>query len=149
MSERENSIAEVLDHVINKVLFLRKKRLFQFKGVKLYPSEVHLMLLVGEKGTTNATRVAERLGVTKGAVSQTLSRLDQKGVLSKTKDPYNKNELTLSFTPFGEKAFQHCAKAAGEIRARHARYLASFTKHEQAVIRRFLAGLADSLDTIK
>lgn len=37
-----------LESVVNKILFLKKKRLFQFRGVEFFPAEVHLMLVIGE-----------------------------------------------------------------------------------------------------
>ena len=56
------------------------------------------MIAISESRATNATKIADELGVTKGAVSQTLTRLEKKGVLVKTKDASNKNELSLQFT---------------------------------------------------
>jgi DNA-binding MarR family transcriptional regulator len=73
MKTTNKTVIHHLQRVINKILFLKKKNLFQFQGVKFYPSEVHVMLVIEEKRATNATRMAEQLGVTKGAVSQTLT----------------------------------------------------------------------------
>jgi DNA-binding MarR family transcriptional regulator len=55
------------------------------------------------------------LQLTKGAVSQTISRLCKKGVLQKTKDPFQKNELTLCLTPLGQKALELCAESQQEF----------------------------------
>ena len=149
METTSETVIDLLGRVINKILFLKKKDLFQFQGVKFYPSEVHVMLVIEEKSATNATRMAERLGVTKGAVSQTLTRLEMKGVLIKTKDPYNKNELTLTFTPFGVEAFKHySARVADNIRKHH-QYLEQFTENEKAAIQRFLIDVDTVLDEME
>ena len=79
MNTMNEMIKGQLQRVINKILFMKKKSLFLFQGVELYPSEVHLMLLIKGERATNATKMAAQLGVTKGAVSQTLSRLEKKG----------------------------------------------------------------------
>lgn len=54
------------------------------EGEKLYSSEIHLLLHIGESAENrrNATRIGEAFGITKGAVSQTLSRLVHKGLLA-------------------------------------------------------------------
>lgn len=149
MKATNETVIDLLGRVINKILFLKKKDLFQFQGVKFYPSEVHVMLVIEEKSATNATRMAEQLGVTKGAVSQTLTRLEKKGVLTKTKDPYNKNELTLTFTPFGAEAFRYySARVADNIRKHH-HYLEQFTEHEKMAIQQFLIDVDKVLDEME
>jgi len=137
-----------LQRVINKILFLKKKSLFLFQGVELYPSEVHLMLLIKEESATNATKMAAQLGVTKGAVSQTLSRLEKKGVLNKTKDAYNKNELTLTFTAFGTEALEFYSARSADLSKRHDRYLEDFTHDEKKTIQRFLIEVEHVYDEI-
>lgn len=138
MQSTNETVLMHLDRLVNKLLFLKKKPFFQFQGVKFYPSEIHLLLVVREKTATNATAIAKELGVTKGAVSQTLSRLEKKGVLTKTKDPYHKNELTLTFTPFGSSVFRHYGTHAAKLLKMHQRYLDHFSDEEKAVVQRFL-----------
>jgi DNA-binding MarR family transcriptional regulator len=67
---------------------------------------IHLILVMSEQ-PTNATQMAQALHVTKGAVSQTISRLKKKGIIKKDKDPYLKNELTLMFTPTTQNQCDH------------------------------------------
>ncbi|MDH3890483.1 MAG: MarR family transcriptional regulator [candidate division Zixibacteria bacterium] len=142
-------VIEELHKVINKILFLKKKSLFQYRGVRFFPSEIHLMLVIRDKTATNATRIAEQLGVTKGAVSQTLSRLEKKGVLLKSKDPYNKNELTLTFTPAGTKALEHYRRSTADLLRQHERIIKSFTLKERAIIQRFLVRLGNTFDEVE
>jgi DNA-binding MarR family transcriptional regulator len=149
MKTTSKMVIEQLDRVINKILFLKKKSLFQFKGVKFFPSEIHLMLVIKEGTGTNATRIARELGVTKGAVSQTLSRLEKKGVLRKAKDPYKKNELTLTFTAFGARAFAHYSALAAEIGRKRQQALAGFAEAEKAAVRRFLLKVEGVLDEVE
>jgi DNA-binding MarR family transcriptional regulator len=149
MGKQDDRVIEDLQRVINKILFLKRKSLVQFGNVGFYPAEIHLMLIIRDKTSTNATRIAEQLGVTKGAVSQTLSRLERKGVLTKSKDPANKNELTLSFTPFGARALTHYRRTASDLISKHRRVIERFTAKEQATISRFLAQVGDAFDEVE
>ena len=134
--------------VINKTIFKEKKKIFKVKGVSLYPSEVHLMLVIKNDIDTNATKIAKQLELTKGAVSQTLLRLEKKGIILKTKDPYNKNELTLSLTEFGEEAYELCQSSQASFIAAHAGYLAKRNSREKEVILNFLLHMEKAIDEI-
>jgi DNA-binding MarR family transcriptional regulator len=131
-------IAQQLIRVINSLIFTEKKKIIRIKGVSLHPSEVHLMLAVTSGINTNATWIAKQLGLTKGAVSQTISRLCKKGVLQKTKDPFQKNELTLCLTPLGQKALELCAKSQQEFLNKQAGYLDGLAGRDKKVILDFL-----------
>ena len=92
---------------------------------------------------TNATQMAEVLGITKGAVSQTIARLEKKGILQKEKDPLNKNELTLSFTPLGKEIFNKYQKLKSEAFRKYINMLSSYSENEFDVIDRFLTQLEE------
>lgn len=137
-----------LRRVVNQLLFLKKKRMFAFEGVDLFPSEVHLMLVIRDRVATNATRIAEELGVTKGAVSQSLSRLERKGVVRKSRDPENKNELTLTFTPFGRRALEHYRERTRGVFDPARVLLESYTDGERRAVETFLAEVERGLGKI-
>jgi DNA-binding MarR family transcriptional regulator len=148
METTPESVMERLQRVINMILFLGKKRVFRFKSVDFFPSEVHLMMVIREGTSTNATRMAEELAVTKGAVSQSLTRLEKKGVLLKTKDPSRKNELTLSFTPFGTRALEHHQRHTAGLFAGPRSYLNRLSVKERRAIQGFLAELEGAFDEV-
>lgn len=141
MNISNEKVIEKLLGVINKFIFLKKERLFTFGGVDFYPSEIHLMLAIKDGCSENATRIAEKLGITKGAVWQTLKRLEKKSVILKTKDPYNKNELRLTFTKFGNDALKHYKGVKKNLELIHDNYLKKYSEKEKYVIYRFLEDL--------
>lgn len=145
----ETDIPTQVFRLINKIIFLEKKNIFEFEGVKLFPSEIHLMMMVAETDSTNATRMAERLGISKSAVSQTVSRLEKKQILRKDKDPYNKNEMTLVFTGFGEKAMAGYREKQMTAMAGPREELARLSEHDRAVIRHFLSSLETMFDRLR
>ncbi len=139
-----SQIAEQVLRVVNAVLFAEKKRVFEFKGARLYPSEVHLLLVIRNELNTNATQIARKLGVTKGAVSQTLSRLEKKGIVLKAKDPANKNELTLSLTRLGREACAHCQRVQDAFLTAHTKYLRKLDADDKAAVLGFLRHMEQS-----
>jgi DNA-binding MarR family transcriptional regulator len=113
--------------VIQQAIFFEKRSRIEARGVQLHPSE-----------GTNATRMAERLGITKGAVSQTLTRLERKKLLKKRRDPQAKNELTLLLTPLGSKAARKSQGIQTALQRRFDAYLASVSGAERKAIGGFL-----------
>ena len=61
--------------MVDRILQIEKRKHIETEGVELYPSEIHLMLHVADEQATNLTRIAERLGITKGALSQKTAKL--------------------------------------------------------------------------
>ena len=108
MKRREHeALVSRIRATIDRILALEKARVFEVDGRRIHPSEAHLMLLLNREPSLNAKGLAARLGLTKGAVSQTLARLERKGLLTKTRDPDRRNELVIEFTDVGREA---CAR---------------------------------------
>jgi DNA-binding MarR family transcriptional regulator len=68
-------------------------------------SEIHLIEVVGQNEGLSVTALAERLGITKGAVSQTLKRLAGKEIVVKETDPSNASRVIVNLTTKGKVAF--------------------------------------------
>ena len=141
----DREIALKIRSIFDRILFLEKSIAFHFEGIKLYPSEIHAILHIhkSEGEARNATMIAENIGVTKGAISQTLSRLEKKGIVTKVKDPYNKNELVLSFTAKGEKALGYILALHKKFQERHNTALAEFLDRDKEIIMRYLSKLEE------
>jgi DNA-binding MarR family transcriptional regulator len=71
----------------------------------LYRSEIFLLELIGDQEGIGVTDAANLLGITKGAVSQTLKKLDAKGLMEKRSDPINSLKACLYLTNKGKSAF--------------------------------------------
>ncbi len=65
MAPKTDKINRKLARFIDKIVFLGKKNIFEFKGLKLFPSEIHLILIMNET-PTNATQMAPDAGRDKG-----------------------------------------------------------------------------------
>lgn len=73
-------------------------------GAALYPAEVHTLQCVGDHPGLNLTALAQRQGVTKGAASQMVKKLEAKGLLTKATSKGNDKETVLALTSTGAKA---------------------------------------------
>lgn len=74
---------------------------------ELFMVEVHLLNLIGEDNKINVTRLSRKTNRTKGAVSQIIDKLVTKGLVNKSKNPYNNREVKLELTEKGKKVFHY------------------------------------------
>lgn len=75
-------------------------------GDLLYPSEMHTIEALGSNKGNTVTELCASFGVTKGAVSQTISKLESKGYVKKTRSKEYPREVDLSLTQKGEAVFE-------------------------------------------
>lgn len=102
--------------------------------LRLYPSEIHLLQVIREKSDLSAGDMARKLGLTNGAVSQTLNRLEKKGVINKIKDPALKNKVTATLTETGSTALQRFEEGREAAMKAFSSYLAGLSERERTVI---------------
>jgi DNA-binding MarR family transcriptional regulator len=101
------------------------------------------MQVISEYPDANAGEMAQRLGVSNGAVSQTLARLERKGVIKKFKDPSLKNRVTASFTASGKEAMERFEAEQASSRESFSNYLNGLSKTEREVIGSFLSRIEE------
>jgi DNA-binding MarR family transcriptional regulator len=68
-------------------------------------SEIHLVEVIGQNEGLSVTDMAKRLGITKGAISQTLKKLEEKGLVIKEVDPTNTSRVTVSLSTKGKVGY--------------------------------------------
>jgi DNA-binding MarR family transcriptional regulator len=71
-------------------------------GDLLYLTEIHTITVVAANKEINMTRLAEIMGVTKGAISQTIRKLVNKNLIIKQNSGKNKREYNLSLSERGK-----------------------------------------------
>ncbi len=84
----------------------RKPREFGTKH-KLYQSEIHFIEAVEPGDGMNASQVAKKLGITKGAVTQIADKLVKKGLVEKYKREGNKKEVYIKLKSDGVIAYEN------------------------------------------
>lgn len=73
-------------------------------GVLLFPAEVHTLSAVYQNPQSNMTEIAALLRVTKGAVSQMISKMEAKGLVKKMFAPGSEKQRILRVTEKGMMA---------------------------------------------
>lgn len=146
MNASENTpLIRQVSSLLNTVLNLEKSRTFEVRGQRVYPSEVHLLLLLAERPQANATELAGSLGLTKGAISQTLTRLEKKGLVLKTRDTARKNALNVEFTKLGVEITEYFQEKTTIMQKRVEEYCDTLAEDDREVIERFLEHLNETL----
>ncbi len=84
-------------------------------GFELYPSEIHMVVLISDHPGINITMIAAKLGITKGAVSQMIKKLEDKGLVQRYKSPDNRKEVMVRLTDSGRIANQNHGKDKKEF----------------------------------
>jgi DNA-binding MarR family transcriptional regulator len=74
-------------------------------GDLLFPSEIHTMDVIGDNPGINITELAEKLGVSKSAISQIVNKLERKKFVRRYKEQDNGKEVLLQLMQKGQLAF--------------------------------------------
>jgi len=107
------------------------------------------MQALKETPDLNAGQMAQRMGISNGAVSQTLARLERKSIIIKTKDPALKNELAVTFTESGKAAIQGFEREQASAIDTFSGYLSGLSNNDRNVIERFLSHMEDLLKRLE
>lgn len=93
--------ADLLMRLFNKAAMIEREPVDTGDGVLLYTSEVHLIDMAGRFPEERLSTLASRLGITKGAISQTVKKLEEKGYLERTKPEGNNKTVLIRLTDAG------------------------------------------------
>lgn len=101
-----NEIMELFLRVVNKYIALEKIPVRHSSGRGLYHSERHMLDRVGDNPDMNITDLARASGVTKGAISQIVKKLETKGIIRRYKKASNDKEVFIELTEAGKDAYE-------------------------------------------
>lgn len=73
----------------------------------LYSAEVHMIEMIGSYEKITTTKLAEILGITKGAVSQITRKLLEKNLIEKAPSNEKSNEIFISLTDKGRIVYSY------------------------------------------
>lgn len=109
MAEKDDIIRDGIDAFLRIMNIMRAQERTPVDfgtGEVLNVGEIHTIDAIGPSGATNVTELAGRMRVTKGAVSQVVSRLVRRGYVTKTPNRGFGNEVTLGLTAAGKKVYR-------------------------------------------
>lgn len=114
----------------------------------LYPAEVHLIEIIGNHETITTTALAQTLGITKGAVSQTTAKLEGKGLIEKRGSQEKRTEVHIRLTEAGQAVFAFHRQLHAEMMAQVDGVLKELPPESQEAVNRIVAILEQSLDKL-
>lgn len=113
----------------------------------LHEAEIHMIKVIKENEGIHATGLADILGVTKGAVSQLLQKLERKGMIIKDVDSSNLSRLVLKLTPTGQTAYRYHEELHRDYDEIFNAALGNASEHERRFLKDFFISLEKELDT--
>ena len=111
-------------------------------GMVLFPAQSHMIEIIGESGGITVTQIAEEYMITKGAVSQILRFLDEKGLVVRTPSPQGGRTTVLSLSEEGQRVL-------AEHRERHRSMTETVAALADRLPPELLAILEEIADTIE
>lgn len=96
-----SEMTSLMERVIHKYAQWEDKKRTYGTDLPLSKAEIHTIAAVGNHPNINITSLAERLGITKGAASQMIYKLVDKGVVEKKVSPDSDTEVVLNLTENG------------------------------------------------
>ncbi|MDO5418379.1 MAG: MarR family transcriptional regulator [Lachnospiraceae bacterium] len=108
-----------------------------YPGEKLLMREVHIITTIGLDGLDNVSELAGKLGITNGAVSQYLAKLEKKGFLRRIQDEQDKRQYSVVLTDKGKELYRLHTEYDRKGYAEAAEMFDSFTEEELEIVRRF------------
>jgi DNA-binding MarR family transcriptional regulator len=140
MKEEEKLIL-ALKRMVN-IIATGKNRPYQYGNITLYRAEVHILEMIGKQNGITASDIVNNIGVTKGAISQIISKLFKKRLIHRTTKADNikihelhltkKGMQVLSFHNEYEKELMK--KILPELRKLSTETISSFTSIVNSVI---------------
>ncbi len=142
MSLDRKLVGKILDS-ITILNSLDKNRIITHEGQKLHPSEIQLLMFLYHVQDTDITAIGKSMSLTKGAISQTLSRLEKKGIIRKEKFhiPGSVIKLRVQFTDSGEQIMAQLNKSKKSLERKYLRYIKSLSENDKQVVFEFLEKL--------
>lgn len=131
-------LREVFLRVFNVYQEISKKPHSFGTEVILYSSEIIVVESIGYKPGVSVTDLANSHGVTKGAISQTIKKLEKKELIEKRKERDNR-EIALYLSRKGEKIFHQHKLYEIEFAEELFTMFQTMTRNEYDILTRYLS----------
>ncbi len=102
--KNDKELAWLMERIIHKYIQYEKIPQQYCDGLILTQPEIHTIAIIGDNEGINITGLAKTRGITKGAASQMIYKLRDKGLVEKRTSPDSDAELNLYLTEKGKMA---------------------------------------------
>jgi DNA-binding MarR family transcriptional regulator len=114
MGTEVNDLVKLFLSILHSFSMIEKKPWEFGTGSKVYLAEVQTVAMIDSNPHANMSQLAEFMGVTRGAISQTVRKLVAKKLVIRT-NARNQKEINLGLTEFGLKVSQAYRERMQEI----------------------------------
>jgi len=114
-------------------------------GDLLYFTEVHTITMVARNKEVNMTQLADIMGVTKGAISQTINKLVRKGLILRT-NITNRKEINLMLSQKGWQVVEGQKSFQKEIFTFAEQLYESANPEDRDTVRRLFIAIVDNME---
>ena len=94
----------LMERTMHKYIQYEKMPQEYCDGITLTQPEIHTVAIIGDQEGINITNLAQMRGITKGAASQMVYKLVDKGLVEKRVSPNSDSEINLYLSKMGKKA---------------------------------------------
>lgn len=109
-------------------------------------SETHCIDYIGRLELPNVTKVAEHMGMTRGAISKMTKKLLAKGLIEKYTLETNKKEIYFRLTDQGRLLFEEHEKRHKRWEKRDMEFLSRYSREEVGAVYQFMQEFNDYLE---
>ena len=101
-------------------------------------SETHCIDYIGRLELPNVTKIAEHMGMTRGAISKMTKKLLAKGLIEKYTLESNKKEVYFKLTDLGKMLFEEHAKRHKRWEKRDMEFLSHYSTEDVKTVYQFM-----------
>lgn len=132
--------------IVDKYNSLEKRPFDYGSGEDLHPSEIHAIEAIGKHPELHMAEMARFLGVTRGAIQQTVGRLVKKGLVEKCMDEGDRKKVYLELTAKGNAAFEGHEEYHAKLSSYLGAYFSRLRPREVASLKGFLEEMESFMD---
>ena len=99
-------ISRLMERTMHKYVQAEKVPRDYGQGIFMTQTEIHTIAIIGDRPGINVTELAKLRGVTKGAASQLIYKLVDKGYVCKETSPNSDTAVCLTLTDTGRIAYE-------------------------------------------
>ncbi len=147
--KRRTKVSHALLRVIKEFNRIERENRRYGTGRELFFAEIHMIQFIKNHEGLHISSVAEKLGITKGAVSQIARKLQNKGMLIKETDSTNQRRVLLRLTREGEKAYSAHEAMHEELEREIEGILSGSSDREREFLGKFLETLEERLSSYR
>ena len=141
-------LAWLMERTIHKYNQYEKKPQKYCADVMLTQPEIHTVAVIGDNEGISVTELAKVRGITKGAASQMIYRLEDKELVEKRISPESDSKLNLYLTKKGRKARDEHRKMHETMGTRFATLMDRVPEDVEKYIIEFLKDFEKELDKL-